>query len=372
MRIGAEVLEAFYGARVIGRYAIAKHLSDTLGISERFALKKLRTIEKIKDLKFTIEYPLRAFRLKRVAVFVTNEEKIKKFIEEVRTSEAYPFIRSVLLLIPVGAAAIYNVPEEVDVRNLSLPKDSYIIEYNDVLRNMTNLRLYGEDSIFDVGVATSKRNLSLLLQKIEESLNDQELINETERYVEMLLKLKHRFDWADLAIIKELEKNPLLSIEDIVSTLKISFHKVRKHLNKHIVPVLRGLRLKRTPVSKKLGVYLFLTGKSYSVEVLYAVCRQLVRHPLVLGAGINLHSREFILQIVVSTQIARDIIDYFRSLLYELDFEFINAFMGVVTAAFTLPYAKFKEYVPKVKWIWRRRGEVKENIKEADERGNLS
>jgi len=353
MKIDPELIRALYTARVVGRYAIAKHVADSLHVTVRFALKKLRTLDKVKDLNLSIEYPLRAFRLKRVAVFVQDENQVKNLINEVRDSEYYPFIRSIILLIPVGIGVVYHVPSEVSKESIPAPKGAIKIEYDEFLRNMTDFKTYGEDSITKVEVATSWSNFFLLAKKLSELHISRDL----REYVIRLMSMNNKYDWADLAIIKELEKNPLLSLENLGKALGMNLHRVRKHIYNHIIPVIRGIRLRRTPVTKELKTFILIVGRGHNLDAIYAACTEFVKHPLIIGATINMKDNEFILQVYVSSSIARDVIDFFKALFHELNFEFITAFMGVAGATFTLPYAKFSEYIPKIKWVWESGGE---------------
>ncbi len=355
MRIDTELIRALYNARVVGRYAIAKHIADSLHVTVRFALKKLRTLDKVKDLNLSVEYPLRAFRLKRVAVFIQNEDQVKEFIEKIKDSKYYPFVRSIILLIPTGIGVVYHVPSNIDKDSIPAPKGAFKIEYDEFLRNMTDFRVYGEDSLTKVEVATSWSNFFLLAKRLSELHISEDL----HLYVHKLKEMNNKYDWADLAIIKELEKNPLLSLEDLSKTLGMNLHRIRKHIYNHIIPIIRGIRIRRTPVTKELKTFVLIVGQGSNLEAVYAACMEFVKHPLIIGATINLRTAEFILQVYVSSSIARDVIDFFRTLFQELNFKFITAFMGVIAKTFSLPYAKFREYIPKIKWVWERRGEEK-------------
>jgi len=348
MRIDTELIRALYNARVVGRYAIAKHIADSLHVTVRFALKKLRTLDKVKDLSLSIEYPLRAFRLKRVAIFVQDENQVREFIEEIRGSRYYPFVRSVILLIPTGIGVVYHVPTDVDKNSVPAPKGAFRVEYDEFLRNMTDFKTYGEDSITKIEVATSWSSFFLLAKRLSESYISKNL----RLYVAKLKEMNNKYDWADLAIIKELEKNPLLSLENLSKTLGMNLHRIRKHIHNHIIPVIRGIRIKRTPVTKELRTFILIIGRGSNLEAVYAACTEFVKHPLIIGTTINLQSNEFILQIYISSSIARDVIDFFRALFHELNFEFVTAFMGISGKTFSLPYAKFREYIPKIKCVW--------------------
>ena len=353
MKVDTELIRALYNARVVGRYAIAKHIADSLHVTVRFALKKLRTLDKIKDLNLSVEYPLRAFRLKRVAIFVQDEAQVKEFMEEVKNSRYYPFVRSIILLIPVGIGVVYHVPMNVSKDNIPAPKGAFKIEYDEFLRNMTDFKTYGEDSISKVESATSWSNFFLLAKKLSE-LNVSE---DLRSYIVRLKEMDNKYDWADLAIIKELEKNPLLSLEDLGKALGMNLHRIRKHIYKHIIPIIRGIRIRRTPVTKELRTFVLIIGRESNLDTVYAACTEFVKHPLIIGATINLETNEFILQVYVSSNIARDVIDFFRALFHELNFEFITAFMGVPSKTFSIPFIKFREYIPKIKWVWEGKGE---------------
>mgnify|MGYP000262268373 CR=1 FL=1 len=353
MKVDTELIRALYNARVIGRYAIAKHIADSLHVTVRFALKKLRTLDKVKDLKLSIEYPLRAFRLKRVAVFIQNEDQVKEFISEVKESKYYPFVRSIILLIPMGIGIVYHLPDNVDMNSIPAPKDAFKIEYDEFLRNMTDFKIYGEDSITKVESATSWRNFFLLAKRLSE-LNISE---DLRLYVARLKEMNNKYDWADLAIIKELEKNPLLSLEDLGKALGMNLHRIRKHIHNHIIPIIRGIRIRYTPVTKELKTFVAIVGRGSSIDAVYAACTEFVRHPLIIGATINLKTNEFILQVYVTSNIAREVIDFFRALFHELNFEFITAFMGVIAKTFSIPFIKFREYIPKIKWVWEGKDE---------------
>ena len=355
MRIDTELSRALYNARVVGRYAIAKHIADSLHVTVRFALKKLRTLDKAKDLKLSIEYPLRAFRLKRVAVFIQNEDQVKEFINEVKESKYYPFVRSIILLIPMGIGIVYHLPDNVSKDSIPAPKDAFKIEYDEFLRNMTDFRVYGEDSITKVEVATSWSNFFLLAKRLSELHISEDL----RQYVRKLREMNNKYDWADLAIVKELEKNPLLSLEDLGKTLGMNLHRIRKHIYNHVIPVIRGIRIRYTPVTKELKTFVLIIGQGSNLDAVYAACMEFIKHPLIIGVTINLRTAEFILQVYVSSSIARDVIDFFKTLFQELNFKFIKAFMGVPGKTFSLPYAKFREYIPKIKWVWEGEERVK-------------
>jgi len=353
MKIDTDLIRALYNARVIGRYAIAKHIADSLHVTVRFALKKLRILDKVKDLGLSVEYPLRAFRLKRVAIFVQDENQVREFIEEVRNSRYYPFVRSIILLIPIGIGVVYHVPTNISKNDVPAPKGAFKIEYDEFLRNMTDFKTYGEDSITKVEFATSWNNFFLLAKRLSEL----EISDDLRSYVARLKEMNNKYDWADLAIIKELEKNPLLSLEDLGKTLGMNLHRIRKHIYNHILPVIRGIRIRRTPVTKELKTFIAIIGRGSNLDAVYAACTEFVKHPLIIGTTINLETNEFIIQIYVSSNIARDVIDFFRALFHELNFEFITAFMGVPSKTFSIPFIKFREYIPKIKWVWEGKGE---------------
>jgi len=358
MKVDTELIRALYNARVVGRYAIAKHIADSLHVTVRFALKKLRTLDKVRDLKLSIEYPLRAFRLKRVAVFIQNEDQVKEFINEVKESRYYPFIRSIILLIPMGIGIVYHLPDDVSKDSIPAPKDAFKIEYDEFLRNMTDFKTYGEDSITKVEVATSWSNFFLLAKKLSELHISEDL----RQYIRKLKEMNNKYDWADLAIVKELEKNPLLSLEDLGKTLGMNLHRIRKHIYNHVIPIIRGIRIRYTPVTKELKTFVLIIGQGSSLDAVYAACTEFVKHPLIIGATINLRTAEFILQVYVSSSIARDVIDFFKTLFHELNFKFTAAFMGVIAKTFSIPFIKFREYIPKIKWVWEGRSKERRSL----------
>jgi hypothetical protein len=338
-------LHMLYGIRSVGRNAIAKELALRTGLTPRTALRKLKSIDKLKEKKLvlTIGYSLAALGLKGVIIFSRDETALAQY------SRANYFLRSSFPLIPFGGGIALYAPS---MSQFHLPKSSdvYVFQYVERLRNRTNFLKYGIKTAVDPEVATSTKSLLILknetiskIKKLDErNLNPHEIIGSPAK-----------FDWIDLTIIKELEKDPLKKLDEIASSVRLPLSKIMRHSSKHVVQLIHGIRIRYLPVYTYFDSHVMIKVKGRDALTSIALAQTLVENPLFPTVGIGNDVRELIVQITSPFSLLRKILKSFISLCNDLGTDVDTENLWLISVGgkrFTIPYIKWEEYIPRVKW----------------------
>ncbi len=350
MIIDVALLNALYSVRIFGKQTIAKHIAKRLNVTVRTALRRINRLENEEDLKFSIEYSLRALKLKRVAVFMTSNITDTSLYDVIKIRDVVPFIRSIMTLLPLGLGIVYYVPIDMPVSALNIPQGSVAIVYHEFYRNMTDLALYPLRALYEPKILCSDKVLDTLKKDIERRINSaesKETLND-ERVA--------KFDWIDLNIIKELERNPFIGVEALSKRLSMPISRVRRHLVKHVSRLNRGIRIMKIPLYNqpeivKLILYLKFNNPNIALSFINA----LIRCPLIIICGLNVETGEILAQAIPPVSEVRRIVRFFTDLSNELGFDFRGFFIAVSSRSYTVPFIRDKEYTPAVGWRFKER-----------------
>ena len=339
------ILHTLYGIRSVGRNAIAKELALRTGLTPRTALRKLKSIEKLKEkeLFLTVGYSLAALGLKGIIIFSRDETVLAQY------SRANYFLRSSFPLIPFGGGIVFYAPS-MSQFNLPNSSDVYAFQYMERLRNRTNFLKYSINSAIDPEVATSSKSLLILkndaiskIKRLDKSnLNPHEVIGGPAK-----------FDWIDLTIIKELEKNPLKKLEEIASSVHLPLSKIMKHSSKHVVHLIHGIRIRYLPVYRYFDSHVMIKVKNGDALASIALAQALVENPLFPTVGVGDNLRELIVQVTSPFSLLRKVLTNFISICNDLGIDVDTENMWLFSVGgkrFTIPYIKWEEYIPRVKW----------------------
>ncbi|RLG80432.1 MAG: hypothetical protein DRO09_03160 [Thermoprotei archaeon] len=352
--IDVGVIEELYGIRCVGRLAIAKELASKLNITVRTALRKLQIVNNLSKVKFrlTIEYSLSTLGLKRMLILSNSDEILRSStpIEEKRPL----FIRSYFYLVPRGAGIVLHVPAYSKASHY-MCKDCTVFEFHEIMRNATSLSTYGVGSVSDFHIPISEKSFKLLRNSLFSH------IEESCESTSLLPSLKVRYDWMDVAIIKEAEKDPLAKLSNIAQQVGIPVSKVRRHAYAHIPFIIRGIRIRYLPIYKYYDsiILVFLKAKSTSCNI--GLGEALMKHPLFPMYGVNMKENAAIAQALVPFHMSRKVIGVFEELEKELGvIKVVDVKLATHGRTYTLPYVKWQEYIPKRTWgiprLGRREG----------------
>ncbi len=358
MIIDVALLNALYSVRVFGKQTIAKHIAKRLNVTVRTALRRINRLENEEGLKFSIEYSLRALKLKRVAIFTTGMTDTSLY-DIIKLKNVVPFIRSIMTLLPLGLGLVYHLPKDVPIDSLEIPSDAQVIEYQEFFRNMTDLNIYPLRALYDARLASSDEILNKLRKRLINLFQNE--IMQHEKGINMdieheFLLSSSKFDWIDLMIIKELEKNPFIGLEALSKKLNMPMSRVRRHLFKHVSKINRGIRIRKMPYDRSSDVVkLIIILKLKDVKLAYAVINELIRCPLIIVCGLNVNSGEVLVQAIPSVVDVRRVVRFFDDLGKELGFDFRGFFIAVSSRSYTVPFIRDKEYTPAVGWRFKER-----------------
>ncbi len=351
MIIDVALLNALYSVRIFGKQTIAKHIAKRLNVTVRTALRRINKLESEKGLKFSIEYSLRALKLKRVAIFMTSNVTDTSIYDVIKIQDVVPFIRSVMTLLPLGIGMVYHVPIDMPEMALNIPSEAIVIVYHELYRNMTDLELYPLRALYDSKILCSSRTLETLKRDIKKRLD-----NVTFDTNEFRKKENTKFDWVDLNIIKELERNPFIGVEALSKRLSMPISRIKRHMMKHVSRLNRGIRIMRIPVYDQPEIVkLILHLKIKNIRDALAFINSLVKCPLIIGCGLNIDNAEVLVQAIPSVVDVRRVVRFFSDLSRELGFDFRNFFIAVSSRSYTVPFIRDREYTPAVGWRFRER-----------------
>ena len=339
------VVMELYNVKTVGRSSIAKEIAKRLNVTVRTAIRKIQGIEKLKreGLYFSVEYSLSKLGLKSI-VILSEDESLQFFLSQ---STKY-FLRSYFQLIPRGIGAVLYAPttEEITIPNLGGKK--LVVELTERMRNKVDLSFYGVRSIWEPARSSIEKSFALLRKDLNR-LFKKELI-----YLDHALKNKEmKFDWIDLAILKELEKDPLQKLEEISKSTKLPVFKLRRHASNHVPFLLRGIRIQKLPIWEYFDAGVLLRIKSRDAGLLACLGEAFMRSPLFPMYSYSPVNRNALLQMKVPFPFVRTMADMIAELGddYGFDVDTDNVWLFASTGKrYSVPYIKWTEYIPKVKW----------------------
>lgn len=346
--IDISVIMALYDVKAVGRTAVSRAIAEKLKITSRTALRKIQTIEKLKcvGIYLSIEYSIRMLGLKNVVVLTEDEN----FRPQLTRMSNY-FMRSIFYLVPNGVGAVLFIPyEEV----LPLPKLSGkhpVMELTERMRNRTDLMKYGICSVTEPKTVLTDKNFKILKDDIERFMDAKKKFMSAQNY--RLMEQTTRFDWIDLAILKELEKDPLKRLDEISQATKTPISKIGKHANAHVSSLLRGIRIRFLPIYEYFDVSLLVRIKAQDTATLDALGKALMRNPLFPGYGYSCHTNEALAQAVVPFPFVRTLIRHLEKLGREFGYDVDTDNIWLFTLGgkrFSVPYVRWKEYIPRMNW----------------------
>ncbi len=347
------LLEILYEVRAAGKFKIAKQVAMKLNIATRTAINKLKSLYKLREeegLYLTVEYSMSKLGLK-IVIIVTDHPR------EEFESKTLRFLRGVTEIVPSGYAYSFYIPKDLELLSKLTSEVmggvNDVIEIHERIRNRTLTSLYGFDSLTDLSKASSENSFVKLKNYIDKVFS--------EHYVgySLMLELEDvgrvRFDAIDLGIIKELEKDPLVSLSKIADSLGISLGKVRRHASEHIPHLIRGIRIMSLPIyDEVLGCSFMAVIKSRDVFTVARVLEGLVTHPLFASAGLRLDRGEGVVFVVSPFFLVKYLLKFLELLGMEWGFEVVNDKVWLTLLNFkgkySIPYKKWEEYVPKMSW----------------------
>ncbi len=284
--------------------------------------------------------------LKNVVVLTEDEN----FQPQLRQMRNY-FLRSVFYLVPSGIGAVFFIPyEEV----LPLPKFSgkyLVMELTERMRNRTDLMKYGIYSVIDPKTVLTDKNFKILGKDIERFMSTEKKFTIIQK--NSLMEQSTKFDWIDLAILKELEKDPLKRLDEISQATKTPISKIRKHANAHVSSLLRGIRIRFLPIYEYFDTSLLVRIKGRDTVTLSALGKALMRNPLFPGYGFSYQTNEALVQAVVPFPFVRTLIKHLEKLGNEFGYDVDTDNVWLFTLGgkrFSVPYIRWKEYIPRMSW----------------------
>jgi len=173
-----------------------------------------------------------------------------------------------------------------------------------------------------------------------------------DRYYEKLGKVfftkpeaPSRIDLIDLLIVKELEKNPFISLRDI--QLKIRMHginlrysRILRHFKHHLLNkgVIRGIRLRLIPLPSEYNT-LFITRVSGELTSLFSLVSVLLEHPAFTTANVSFKRNQVFIAGVIPLSEVVTLTSFMESLkgIREVEVKLLDRKRRI---AFTIPYAR--------------------------------
>ena len=346
--IDVPTLMALYGIKRIGRNSIARDIAKKLNLTPRTALRKIQSLEKAEayKLKFTVEYSLKALNLKAVLLIFSDESVIQRI-----PTTGY-FLRATFPVVPFGGGVTFYAPlsEEISVPFSVKDRNFLRFEYTFRLRNKVDLIKYGIRSITNPQYAIADKVFSILRNDVNSFINYLDRVNYRFGKEE---EFNSRFMWIDLTIIKELEKKPFTSLEDLANSAQITISKVLKHYRRDVLKILRGIRVRYLPVYRHFDAGIAVKIRSNDPLVIRALGETLVRNPLFPDYGISLSGKEGLVHAFIPFSATRSLLRNLTSICKEfgVDIDLNNLWLLAPGGKrFTIPYIKWEEYIPKVKW----------------------
>ncbi len=188
-----------------------------------------------------------------------------------------------------------------------------------------------------------------------EPINDFHLIEDrfrsyTESVVLPELRTAKTLDWLDLLIVKELEKNALLSLNDIAFNLSIALNKrvmtrsIRKHYHSHILGqgLIQGVTFAYSPFPAESSILIALITEG-SPKANYALARALSETFMHRGSLISMSSRMALHLLVVPNREMNELVLFLRNVYNVFDDVRIYVANRLTARSWTIPFLAFDQ-----------------------------
>ncbi|MCD6323564.1 MAG: hypothetical protein J7L55_00410 [Desulfurococcales archaeon] len=343
--VDVSTLTTLYEIRRVGRNSIARELATKLNLTPRTALRKLQSLIRLRkhNLFLTVDYSLPVIGLKGVMLLSHDSSKLDRF------SSATHFLRSTFLLLPFGRGIALYVPYGSEFY-LSSASDLFIFEYVDRFRNRVDVVRYGLRAITDPEVATSEKSFQKLKEDIDQEIKKLEALHSSEL---AQVPGPMKYDWIDLTIIKELEKDPLQRLDDISRAVNLPISKIVKHSTKHVLHMLRGVRVRYIPVYTFFDSNAVIRVASRDPASIWAFGKALVKNPLFPTYGLGKGLKTALVQLIAPFSLLRKALEHIMKIAKEFSIDVDTNSVWLFSTSgrrFTIPYIKWEEYIPRVKW----------------------
>ena len=263
--------------------------------------------------------------------------KLLVFLDRVLSPSEIPstFLRYYAPVVPKGLFLIYYLPLTYDIEDIlkHLPK-TYLEQYWIVEETYYSKPKYSMYYNFN-----EKRilfNWSLMERRFHEKLGKVMFIKP---------EAPSRVDLIDLLIVKELEKNPFISLREVqlkirMHGINIKYSRVLRHFKNHLLNrgVIRGIKLRLIPLPSEYNT-LFIARISGESTALFSLISTLLEHPAFTTANVSFKKNRIFIAGVIPLSEVVTLTSFIESLKGIRDVE-VKLLDRKRRIAFTIPYAR--------------------------------
>ena len=263
--------------------------------------------------------------------------KLLIFLDRVISPNDIPstFLRYYAPIVPKGLFLIYYLPLTYDIEDLLkyLPR-TFLEQYwvvEETYYSKPKYTLY-----YDFSVKQIMFNWTLMEKRFYEKLG---------KVVFAKPEAPSRIDLIDLLIVKELEKNPFISLRDVQLKIKmhginIKYSRVLRHFKNHLLNrgVIRGIKLRLIPLPTEYNT-LFIARVEGVSTALFSLVSTLLEHPALSTANISFKKNQVFIAGVIPLSEVVTLTSFMESLkgIREVEVKLLDRKRRI---AFTIPYAR--------------------------------
>jgi len=345
----AVFIERLYKITAAGINSIAKELGLPYSVFQS-------RVNQLTNLGFGFRGLIDVLKLKLREVYIITENDPPLYnVEEIK------FLRNMSALIPRGGFLIFYLPFEITldtfIRNLKkeygiVTKEALEIVFKELKK--TSLLRYR----WSLRTLDNAWNLNEWHKIIEDFFNliESPYFKESsedfvkarffQEYQHVMRYKKLPLDSLGLAVLKELEKDPLRRVRDIAEKVEIPFKKALKYVRTIISQgIYRGIRLRKTPWGRFTDLYVIVILRTYNFSNALAFTEAATRFPLNASTVIDTKGNT-----VTVFRINSKIYNVFKRFLedveHELGFkvEWLGASPLSLVKKYTIPFKQGFEY----------------------------
>ena len=263
--------------------------------------------------------------------------KLLVFLDRIVSTDEIPstFLRYYAPVVPKGLLLIYYLPLTYNIDDIlkHLPK-TFLEQYwvtEETYYSKPKYTLY-----YDFAEKHILFNWPLMEKRYYEKLGKVFLVKP---------EMPSRIDLIDLLIVKELEKNPFVSLREIQAKIKmhginLRYSRILRHFKHHLLNrgVIRGIRLRLIPLPSEYNT-LFVARVSGESTALFSLISTLLEHPAFTTANVSFKKNQIFIAGVIPLSEVVTLTSFIESLKGIRDVE-VKLLDRKRRIAFTIPYAR--------------------------------
>jgi len=303
-------------------------IARDLNIPSYTLSRKLGLLRRL-GVAFSVNVDFLAIGLKRLIVIVNEFLELNSVLEDSIIGRFIAFYAPILLPFQ-GTLLSYYLPDTINVKDI-VSRFKNVVSFD-----VINKSVYSKAKLtqhFDF----TRRSFNVNWNRLHELACRSDI---QRRDIDLSSHRTIKFDFLDLLIIKELEKDPFKHAMSISKELGVNYSKVLRHYNLHVSKIVRGFRLRLIPLPPENSLYIIIR-----VEGDYGLLCRLANalSELIFIAGIHLSFKGVMYIIaVLDPGILNDLINYLRNFKVNYTVYLLDRYRR---AFYTIPYTEYSRFL---------------------------